>query len=72
MLHESEIEVRPIVAGNFARQPVFKYMDATISGELVNADYVHDNGFFVGNHSVNMKKEIDYLCKVLKEYEQGE
>jgi len=64
-IRAADIEVRPIVAGNFARQPVFKNMDASISGDLRNADYIHDNGFFVGNHSVAMYEQIDYLKEVL-------
>lgn len=64
-LRQSGVEVRPIVAGNFARQPVFSQLNASVSGELKNANYVHDNGFFVGNHSVEMKDEIDYLKQVL-------
>ena len=67
-IRDAEIEVRPIVAGNFARQPVFKYMDATMADELAGANYIHDNGFFVGNHSQEMKGDIDYLCKVLEQY----
>lgn len=59
------IEVRPVVAGNFARQPVFSRVDATVSGTLANADYIHENGFFAGNHSVDMRSQIDYLKKVL-------
>lgn len=70
LLHDAEVEVRPIVAGNFARQPVFKYMNATAADQLATADYIHENGFFVGNHSADMTKEIDYLVKVLEKYEQ--
>ncbi len=65
-LRENGIETRPIVAGNFARQPVFSCLDATVSGKLTNADYIHDNGFFVGNHSVDMRDEINWLGKILK------
>lgn len=66
-LRDKGIEVRPIVAGNFARQPVFARLNASISGELSNADYIHENGFFVGNHSTKMEDEIDYLKQVLAE-----
>lgn len=64
-LRENGIEVRPIVAGNFARQPVFEKLHASISGELSGADHIHDNGFFVGNHSVDMREQIDLLRDVL-------
>jgi len=65
-LRDADIEVRPIVAGNFARQKALQYLDYSISGELKNADYIHDNGFFVGNHSIDMEETIDYLINVLK------
>lgn len=68
-LKRAEIEVRPIVAGNFARQPVFQVMDATAADALPAADYIHENGFFVGNHAKEMQEEIDYLCKVLERHE---
>lgn len=66
-LRENGIETRPIVAGNFARQPVFPQLCATTAGDLSAADYIHDNGFFVGNHSIEMKQQIDYLCQVLRQ-----
>lgn len=65
-LRAALIECRPIVAGNFARQPAFRYMNATKADELVNADYIHDNGFFVGNHSIALEEQLDLLIKTLK------
>ena len=64
-LNKAGIEVRPIVAGNFARQPAFKYINASIYGKLINADYIHYNGFFVGNHSIPMKEQLELLQKTL-------
>ncbi|XCP84006.1 DegT/DnrJ/EryC1/StrS family aminotransferase [Roseburia hominis] len=65
-LRANEIEVRPIVAGNFARQRALQFIDYSISGELKNADYIHENGFFVGNHSIEMNENINFLIDVLK------
>lgn len=65
-LRMNDIEVRPIVAGNFARQKALRFLDYSISGELKNADYIHDNGFFVGNHSIEMSENINLLIDVLK------
>ena len=65
-LRAAEIEVRPIVAGNFVRQKALRFMEYSISGDLVNADYIHDNGFFIGNHSVEMTDKIIKLIDVLK------
>lgn len=66
VLAENEIEVRPIVAGNFTRNSVIKYLDYTISGELTASDDIHDNGFFIGNHSKNNFAEIDYFVEVFE------
>lgn len=65
-LAENEIEVRPIVAGNFTRNSVIKYLDYTVSGELTASDDTHDNGFFIGNHSKNNFEEIDCFVEVFK------
>lgn len=64
-LREAEIEVRPIVAGNFTRNKVIEFMDYRIPAPLVNADDIHDNGFFVGNHSKNNFAEIDYFADIV-------
>lgn len=66
-LKEKGIEVRPIVAGNFLRNPVIKYLDYEISGDVKNSDYIHDNGFFVGNHSIVDYDGISYLMDNLDE-----
>lgn len=64
-LRRAEIEVRPIVAGNFTRNKVIEFMDYEIPAPLTNADDIHDNGFFIGNHSKNNFAEIDYFVEVL-------
>ncbi len=63
--NESKIEVRPIVAGNFVRQEAVKYMDYSVYETLENADEIHQNGFFVGNHSKSMEMEIEKLINIL-------
>ena len=65
-LKEAGIEVRPIVAGNFTRQKALEYMEYSIYGTLENADYIHENGFFVGNHSVELAYQSSQLIEVLK------
>tara|TARA_B110000046_G_scaffold184520_1_gene223238 strand:- start:20453 stop:21616 length:1164 start_codon:yes stop_codon:yes gene_type:complete len=65
-LQENKIDCRPIVTGNFTRNEVMKFFDYEIHEKLKNSDLLHDNGFFVGNSHVCLKKEINYLKKVLK------
>lgn len=64
-LQAANIDCRPIVAGDFTKNEVLKYFDYEIHGELENADYLHKNGLFVGNHQMNLIKEISYLREVL-------
>lgn len=66
ILERVGVETRPIVAGNFTRQEALAYMGYSISGELKNADDIHENGFFIGNYSVAMERQIDYLVNVLE------
>jgi CDP-6-deoxy-D-xylo-4-hexulose-3-dehydrase len=42
-------------------------MQYEIHGTLKNADLIHNNGFFVGNHHYDLSKEIEYLSEVLGE-----
>ncbi len=65
MLQENKIDCRPIVTGNFTRNEVMKYFDYEVHQELKNADYLHENGFFVGNSQINLKKEITILYKII-------
>jgi CDP-6-deoxy-D-xylo-4-hexulose-3-dehydrase len=43
------VEYRPILAGNFTRHPAIKFYNYE-SGNLGDADYVHDHGVMIGNH----------------------
>ena len=60
-LSAHQVDVRPIVAGNFAKNEVLKWFDYTVHSELTNAEYIDRQGFFVGNHHYSLKAEIDYL-----------
>jgi CDP-6-deoxy-D-xylo-4-hexulose-3-dehydrase len=51
--------------GNQARQPYLKKYPYRISGELKNADYIHDNALYIGNHVDLTKEQIINLCKNL-------
>ena len=57
-------ECRPIVAGNFARSDVMRYMDTSSHGELINADYIDRCGLFIGNHHYPIEDAINILSKI--------
>ncbi|TLD82254.1 DegT/DnrJ/EryC1/StrS family aminotransferase [Helicobacter sp. MIT 05-5293] len=65
-LQNHNIESRPIVAGDFTQNEVIKYFDYEIFGDLKNAKYLHQNGFFVGNHQNNLSESLEQLAKVLR------
>ena len=56
----AKIDCRPIVAGNFCRQPVIEKMDCKFD-KLINANIVHERGLFVGNHHFDLEHEIHQL-----------
>ena len=60
-LNKHNISTRPIVAGNFTENPVIKYFDYQIFGDLKNTKLLDQNGFFVGNHHIRIKESIDHL-----------
>lgn len=64
-LRTAGIECRPVVAGNFTRNPVIKWMDHETHGDLVNADRIHERGLFVGNHQFLIGDEIRNLRTAL-------
>ena len=68
MLRNANIECRPIVAGNFTKNPVIKYMDYEIPAPLLNADEIHESGLFIGNHSSNNNAQVDYFIDVLEKF----
>ena len=71
ILMENNIECRPIVAGNFTKNPVIKFMDYDICGKLSASDEIDKNGFFVGNDFRDLKNEIHYLHDLIKDFEKS-
>lgn len=45
----SGYDSRPVVTGNFLRQPVIKFYDYEVFGDTPNADYIHDHAQMIGN-----------------------
>lgn len=67
ILTKNKIECRPIVTGNFLKnKDVLKYFDYEISGSTDNANYLDEHGLFIGNHQIDLTKELDLLIDVLK------
>ncbi len=61
-LQESGFECRPIVAGNFAKNPVVQHFNHEIHGNLENADWIDTHGLFIGNHHYPIIDAIDAVA----------
>ena len=64
-LTDAGVECRPIVAGDFTKNPVIRYFDYEIHGELRNAEAVDKDGLFVGNHHYDISAELSGLKELL-------
>ncbi|MDR7189109.1 CDP-6-deoxy-D-xylo-4-hexulose-3-dehydrase [Microbacterium sp. BE35] len=59
------IESRPIVAGNFVRNPVMQHLRSEVPASLPAADRIHVDGLFVGNHHYPIPAELDLLATMI-------
>lgn len=64
-LTENGVETRPIVAGNFMKNPVIKLLKWDSVGSFDGANDLHDNGFFIGNDSVNLAENINMAADII-------
>lgn len=60
-LIKSNVEVRPLIAGNMANKPMWKGNKK----DLNNCDLVDKNGFYLPNHQNLTKDNIDYIVKII-------
>jgi CDP-6-deoxy-D-xylo-4-hexulose-3-dehydrase len=68
-LSEREVETRPIVAGNFTRNPVMQHLETNSLPPLPVSDEIHDNGLFIGNHHIEFETEIREVYLLLMDFE---
>lgn len=61
-LNELGIECRPVVAGNFTKNPVMQHIPHEIHGDMVNAEYIDQRGLFIGNHHYPIPELVDVLA----------
>lgn len=60
----NNVEIRPIIAGNMAKQPFYKkYVSGSYA--LPNADHIHANGFYFTNRPDLSDEELDFVIKLL-------
>jgi CDP-6-deoxy-D-xylo-4-hexulose-3-dehydrase len=70
LLQENGVECRPIIAGNFTRQDALNYLHFKISSKLSNADGLHERGLYIGNHPVNLHRELTFTHDLISNFFQ--
>lgn len=68
-LEEKGVACRPVISGNFLKNPIMAYFDYSVSGSISNAEYIDQNSFFVGNHHYPLNTEIEHLREIFSELE---
>lgn len=67
VLSKTGVDCRPIVAGNFVRNPVVEYFDYEVHGELVNSDTASDCGLFIGNHHFDVSDKLQEIADIVRD-----
>jgi CDP-6-deoxy-D-xylo-4-hexulose-3-dehydrase len=70
VLDSRNIVTRPIVAGNFTINPVMEHLEFSPLPELPNANLIHHDGLFIGNHHFDVSSDIDQIYLLLKNFEE--
>lgn len=55
---KNKIEFRLITGGCFTKHPYSKFFNYETHNSLQNTNYIHKNGFFIGNHPMNLKGKL--------------
>jgi len=66
-LEKRGVETRILFGCIPAQQPSFEYLKEEYSGKLPNADYVGENGFYIGVHQYLDNEDLDYIIQVFNE-----
>ena len=67
-LDAANIETRPIICGNIARQPAMKLYSHRVHGSLTNATDVMEHAFSFGNHQAIDAKARNYVVDTIRQF----
>lgn len=67
-LIENDIEVRPLIAGNMGKQPMWiNYKKKIYVDDLNNVNKLHESAFYVPNHHQLTFNQIEIICKIINQ-----
>jgi len=62
-LKHCDVESRPIICGNMARQPGLLNVPHRVCGDLPGADHIMERGLFWGAHPMMTDAEVDHVAE---------
>ena len=70
VLESAGVETRPVVTGNFIKQPVMQKIGSRVHLNSVypNSEYVDSAGFMIANHGRDLTLELKEIALVVKKY----
>jgi len=68
-LEQNGIETRPIISGNFSRQPAAKKYGLSKSQKFTNTDMVYNKSFFIGLPTKNISK--NFIKRIVVAFEKS-
>ena len=68
-LEKNGVETRPIISGNFLKQPAIKKYNLTCKNKMKNADYINEKGFFIGLPTKKIPNKL--IKKLVRVFEKS-
>ena len=66
-IEKKGVETRPIISGNFLKQPAIKKYNLIRNNKFINSDIINDHGFFIGLPTKKISnKFINRLVKIFE------
>ena len=66
-LNDKGFETRGIISGNLLRQPFLKKFGVS-PAEFPNSEYIHTNGFYIGNNHLVSDDDFEWLEECLQDF----
>jgi len=70
-LEKHGLETRPLFGCIPTQQPAYNFLRNKYLNKLPNAEYVGENGFYIGCHQYLTKKDLDYIVREFKTVMKG-
>ncbi len=67
-LNSNKIETRPIICGDFSKQPGMTKFKYRVSGDMKNSSFIEKNSLAIGCHQNLDVDEINYIKEVFKKF----